>query len=65
MAHTLIDIYNHILKYDDKEVYIALHSKTNEPYFNAKQICEMLNYIDYHQTLKNQIHYSITYNSQY
>jgi hypothetical protein len=38
MHHALIDIYNHILKYDNKEVYIAIHSKTNEPYFNAKQM---------------------------
>lgn len=55
MAHTLIDIYNHILKYDDKEVYIAIHSKTNEPYFNAKQVCEMLNYEDYHQAIREHI----------
>jgi len=55
MAHTLIDIYNHILKYDDKEVYIALHSKTNEPYFNAKQICEMLNYVNYHKAIREHV----------
>jgi prophage antirepressor-like protein len=55
MTHTLIDIYNHILKYDDKEVYIAIHSKTSEPYFNAKQVCEMLNYEDYHQAIREHI----------
>ncbi len=27
MAHTLIDIYNHMLKYDDKELYVAINSK--------------------------------------
>ena len=37
MAQKLIDLIGHLLKYNDKEVYIAFHSKTNEPYFNAKQ----------------------------
>jgi len=55
MAHTLIDIYNHILKYDNKEVYIAIHSKTNEPFFNAKQVCKMLNYEDYHQAIREHV----------
>lgn len=55
MAQKLIDIYNHILKYNDKEVYIAFHTQTNEPYFNAKQLSEMLEYSDYHDAIKQHV----------
>jgi prophage antirepressor-like protein len=44
MAGTIIDIYNRILKYDGNSIYIAFHSKTNEPYFHANQVCELLKY---------------------
>jgi prophage antirepressor-like protein len=52
MANKLIDLYNHLLKYNDKTVYIAFHTKTQEPYFHAKQLCELLDYNDIKQTIK-------------
>jgi prophage antirepressor-like protein len=55
MAQKLIDMYNHILKFNQREVYIAFHTKTNEAYFNAKQVCEMLEYSDYHDALKKHV----------
>jgi prophage antirepressor-like protein len=44
MAYKLIDIYKHLLKYNNKDVYIAFHTKTQEPYFHANQLCELLGY---------------------
>ena len=55
MAQKLIDIYEHMLKYNDKIVYIAFHSKTIQPYFHAKQLCELLEYVNYHQALRDNI----------
>ncbi len=54
MAQKLIDIYNHILSYNNENVYVAFDDETMEPYFHAKQLCEMLEYVDYKQAL--QIH---------
>ena len=52
MTNKLINLYNHLLKYNDKTVYIAFHTKTQEPYFHAKQLCELLDYNDIKQTIK-------------
>ena len=51
MANKLIDLYNHILQYNNNTVYIAFHTKTQEPYFHAKQICLLLKYKDYHDAI--------------
>ncbi|ARF07964.1 BRO-N domain protein [Catovirus CTV1] len=45
MAQKLIDLYRHMLQYDDKIVYIAF-DKNSDPYFNANQLCKMLEYVD-------------------
>ena len=37
-----IDIKNKLVMYNDKTVYIAFHTKTQEPYFHAKQLCILL-----------------------
>jgi prophage antirepressor-like protein len=55
MAQKLIDIYNHVLAYNNENVYIAFDDETMEPYFHAKQLCEMLEYVDYKQTLRINI----------
>jgi prophage antirepressor-like protein len=52
MTNKLIDIYDRILEYDDNEVYIAFHDKTQEPYFHANQVAKLLEYKDYKQALK-------------
>jgi hypothetical protein len=55
MANKLIDLYNHILQYNNNTVYIAFHSKTVEPYFHAKQLCLLLKYKDYHDAINKFI----------
>jgi prophage antirepressor-like protein len=55
MSNTFIDLYNRLLKYNNKSVYIAFHSKTQEPYFHAKQVCQMLDYVDYHEAIRKNI----------
>ena len=55
MADKLIDVFNRILKYDNKTIYIAFHSDSNEPYFNANQVCELLGYENYRKALKNNV----------
>lgn len=44
MVKAMIDFYRNFMKYDDHEVYIAFHKKTMEPYFHAKQVCQLLEY---------------------
>lgn len=55
MANTLIDLYNKIIKYNEKTVYIAFHSITNDPYFHATQVCKLLGYVNCHQALHTNI----------
>ena len=55
MATSLLDIYRKILKYNNHEVYIAFHYETKEPYFNAKQVCQMLEYLDCRDALRNNV----------
>jgi prophage antirepressor-like protein len=55
MADKLIDVFNRILKYNNKTIYIAFHSITNEIYFNANQVCELLGYENYKKALKNNV----------
>jgi prophage antirepressor-like protein len=55
MSDSIIDIYNRILKYDGNHVYIAFHSKTNEPYFHAKQVCKLLKYEKPKEALQNNV----------
>ena len=51
----LSKIYKKIIKYNDYNVYVVYHDETNEPYFNAKQVCEMLEYKNYHDALQNNV----------
>lgn len=46
MTENLIDIYRRILRYEGNTIYIAFHSKTLEPYFHGKQVCDMLGYVN-------------------
>ncbi len=55
MAQKLIDFYKHILQYDDKTVYIAFDSKTMDPFFHGKQLCEMLEYTDYRDAIERHV----------
>lgn len=55
MANKFIDFYSNILKYNDKDVYIALHDKTNEPYFHANQLCKLLEYVDCKDAIRHHV----------
>ena len=55
MANKFIDFLSNVLKYNEKEVYIALHDKTNEPYFHANQLCKLLEYIDCKDALRQHV----------
>lgn len=55
MTTSLLDVYRKILKYNNHEVYIAFHYETNEPYFNAKQVCKMLEYLDCRDALRTNV----------
>ena len=55
MTQKLIDLYRHILQYDNDIVYIAFHSKTLEPYFHAKQVCQLLGYANPNDILKKLV----------
>lgn len=52
MANKLIDLYQHIFKYNEKMVYIAFDDKTMNPYFHGKQMCDMLGYVNSRDTIK-------------
>lgn len=55
MTKTLIDLYRHLLQYNDNIVYIAFHSVTSEPYFNANQVCTLLGYVDCRGAMKKHV----------
>lgn len=55
MAKNLIDLYNHILRYNGNDIYIAFKDETQELYFNAAQVCKILEYNNYHKALKNNV----------
>jgi prophage antirepressor-like protein len=55
MSGNYISIVNHLLIYENNNVYIAFDDKTQEPYFHAKQLCLMLKYKDYHDALKSLV----------
>ena len=55
MTNKLIDLYNNILEYNSNTVYIAFHSRTQEPYFHAKQICILLNYKDIRDAIRTLV----------
>ena len=52
MTTKLIDLYNHLIKYNNDVVFIAFHSKTQDSYFHAKQICTLLKYNNYKKAIK-------------
>ncbi len=52
MANKFINYFSNVLKYNEKEVYIALHDKTNESYFHANQLCKLLEYVEFNQYKK-------------
>ena len=57
----MINIYNRLVKYNNREIYIAFHTKTQEPYFNAKQVCELLDYNNIKQAIKIVSNLTIIY----
>ena len=52
---SMIDIINRVVKFDDAEVSIAMHSDTHEPYFNVKHLCEMLEYKSHNKAIKRHV----------
>jgi hypothetical protein len=38
MTDSFIDIFNHIIQFNEKTMYVAFHSKTFQPYFNANHV---------------------------
>jgi len=54
MAHTLIDIYNNILKYDDTEI-IVIFDKDNNIWFSGIQISRMLEYKFPEQAIRKKV----------
>ncbi len=50
MAHTLIDIYNNILKYDDTEITVIVDDK-NIPWFSAISVATLLGYKNTRQSI--------------
>ncbi len=55
MAHTFIQLYKNLLKYDGKNVYVAFADNTTEPYFHAKQLCELLGYVDHQDAIRTNV----------
>jgi prophage antirepressor-like protein len=55
MSFSFIDLFNHIISYNEKTVYIAFDSKTFQPYFNANDICNMLGYNNSTVALKTNV----------
>ena len=45
-----IDIFNNLLKYNEKEVFIII-DKNNQIWFKLKDIVKLLNYNDYSRTV--------------
>jgi prophage antirepressor-like protein len=46
MAHTLIDIFNNIIKYDDNKIIVVLDKKGNA-LFSGLQVAKILGYNKY------------------
>lgn len=55
MSDKLIDLYSRILKYNNNTIYIAFENKTQNAYFNANQVCDMLEYKDYRDALRSHV----------
>jgi prophage antirepressor-like protein len=55
MATTFIDLFNHVIQFNGKQVYIVFHSETQQPFFNAKNVCSMLGYANHKETLRTII----------
>lgn len=51
MSDQLMNLFDHILKYNDKTIYIAFDSKL-EPYFHANQLCQILEYNNCKQAIR-------------
>lgn len=52
MAEHYLDLENLLLSYEDNIVHIVIEDGTNEPWFNAKNVAKMLNYIKHKDTIK-------------
>jgi prophage antirepressor-like protein len=55
MATTFIDLFNNIIQYNGNQVYLAFHTETYQPFFNAKHVCDMLGYVNHKETLRTII----------
>ncbi len=55
MTHKLLDIHKKILEYGDNKVTIVFDTFKSKPYFNIKQLCEMLGYSKYRDAIKNNL----------
>jgi superfamily II DNA or RNA helicase/prophage antirepressor-like protein len=55
MTNTDLNFFNHILKYNDQNVYVAFHKNTTDPYFHANNVCKLLEYVDARDALRNHV----------
>ncbi len=55
MANTLIQLYKNLLIYDGNDVYIAFADNTTEPFFHAKQLSQLLGYVDYRDAIRTHV----------
>lgn len=55
MADKFINYYLNLLRYNDKIVYIAFSTDTAEPYFHAVQLCKLLEIVNSHKVIKNNV----------
>lgn len=53
MSHTLIQLYKNLLTYDGHDVYVVFDD--TEPYFHAKQLCQLLGYVDFRDAIRTHI----------
>ncbi len=52
MKNTSINLFEHILKYEENIVHIAFDNKNSKPYFHANQLCQILEYNDCKQAIQ-------------
>lgn len=54
MSHTLIDLFNNILKYNDNDIIVVLDDNA-DPWFSAIQIAKLLGYVNTQKAVRNNV----------
>ena len=52
MAGTYVDLFNNIIDYNGKTIYIAFDDETEQPFFRGKDICVILDYVNFKQAIQ-------------